>query len=679
MMKSFYTACSLLLLTCFVTASWSQLDESKLTWKPDRGVSLNGYSNYYEVEPSSDFDVFAITVEAWVKFRDNGGQQQVIGRGSGSQFFTHYANNGNYRFLVENVGVDYGLAEIEVPPVDTWVHITGTYDENMVRLYYNGVLVAETEHPGVMNGGEVPILIGALSPGERHFNGLFENIRIWDKSLSQEEIDQLLTTAPDAEDIDAMKSNGLVSYWSSSASSNGVLSDLAGNHNAVLKEFTLDESQLTFKPEGGISFDGNGTYIKIEEVANFNVPAFSAEVWVYFDATHQNQVFMNRGGAPNDFTFYLYDRVRFLTQDASSYSHANGLVPPAKTWVHIVGTLSEDGTKRLYYNGILQHEITSSPNPTNNDDTLYLGALEPGSRHLDGQMENMRFWGKALSEEEILALLQTPPEAENIPAMVSNGLIAYWALRSVDGTTVADLSGNGNDGEMSAFEIDKSHLTFTPGDGIHFDGANTYALYEDPTPFDIDLITVEAWVKLAPVFQLVELGNRSIVSRAGLNDSFSMYGSNSFGNRLHFQMGPFGDAAAPMPPSDDWIHVAGTYDETTLNLYYNGVLVDSVNAPGIIDWPDGPVYFGSFSPDSGYFEGSMDSVRVWDRALSESEIQALLATAPEDEDISQMAQDGLIVYYSSNASTTDMLEDLSGNGIDATLIGFSPISNWSLY
>ena len=62
MMKSFYTACSLLLLTCFVTASWSQLDESKLTWKPDRGVSLNGYSNYYEVEPSSDFDVFAITV-----------------------------------------------------------------------------------------------------------------------------------------------------------------------------------------------------------------------------------------------------------------------------------------------------------------------------------------------------------------------------------------------------------------------------------------------------------------------------------------------------------------------------------------------------------------------------------------------------------------------------------------
>ncbi|MBZ0257846.1 LamG domain-containing protein, partial [bacterium] len=46
--------------------------------------------------------------------------------------------------------------------------------------------------PGVMNAGDVPILIGALSPGERHFNGLFENIRIWDKSLSQEEIDQLL-------------------------------------------------------------------------------------------------------------------------------------------------------------------------------------------------------------------------------------------------------------------------------------------------------------------------------------------------------------------------------------------------------------------------------------------------------------------------------------------------------
>ncbi|MBI1387211.1 MAG: hypothetical protein GC154_02025 [bacterium] len=679
MRNRIYTALVVLLLALVAFPAWAQLDESKLTWKPDRGVSLNGYSDYYEAASSTDFDVFQITVEAWVKFRDNGGQQQIIGRGPAAQFFTHYANNGNYRFLIENAGVDYGVAETPVPPADEWVHIAGSYDESTIRLYYNGVLVAETEYPGVMNAGDASIIIGALAPGQRHLNGLFENVRIWNKSLSQEEIDQLLATSPDQENITEMKNNGLVAYWSSRAMSNGVLTDLAGDHNATLKEFTLDESELTFKPQGGISFDGKSTYIKIEDVTDFNVPAFSTEVWVYFDDTHQNQVFMNRGGAPADFTFYLYDRVRFLTQDQSSYSHANGIVPPAKSWVHIVGTLSEDGTKRLYYNGVLQHEIQSAPNPPNNNDTLYLGALEPGSRHLDGQMENMRFWGKALSQEEILALLQTPPDQEDVSAMVNNGLIAYWALRSVDGTTVKDLSGNGHDGEMSAFEIDKSHITFTPDAGIHFDGDNIYAYHEDSAPFENDFVTVEAWVKLAPIFQLVDLGNRSIVSWGALGDSFSLYGSNNYGNRLHFQIGPFGDAAAPIPPSDEWIHVAGTYDENTLNLYYNGVLVDSVNAPGIIDWPVSPLFIGSFSPDSGYFEGSMDYVRVWNRALTESEIQQMLSVAPADENIAEMAQNGLIAYYASSAATTDLLTDLSGNGVDAILSGYSPVANWSLY
>ncbi|MBZ0254681.1 hypothetical protein K8I31_01375, partial [bacterium] len=88
---------------------------------------------------------------------------------------------------------------------------------------------------------------------------------------------------------------------------------------------------------------------------------------------------------------------------------------------------------------------------------------------------------------------------------------------------------------------------------------------------------------------------------------------------------------------------------------------------------------GSFSETAGLFEGSMDYIRVWDRALTESEIQELLATAPADEDVSQMTQNGLIAYYSSSAATDDMLEDLSGNGVNATLVGYSPVANWSLY
>ncbi len=662
-----------------VRPGYAQLDESKLTWRPEQGISLNGITDYYVVESTGDLDLMQITVEAWVRFRDNTGQQQVIGWGPAAQYFTHYANNGEYRFLIENVGVNYNSATAPVPPVNTWVHITGTYDENVIRLYYNGILVDETGFPGLLGTGIDPIVIGALQPGERHLKGVVENIRIWNRALSETEITALLATSPEEENLAEMKNQGLVAYWSSRSQSGGVLVDLAGNRNAVHQVFTLDESYLTFKPEAGIAFDGKSTYIVIEDVKDFNVPAFSAEVWVFFDDTHENQVMMNRGGAPNDFTFYLYDRLRFLAQDAVGYSHANSIVPPAQTWIHIVGTLSEDGTKRLYYNGILQAEQGGTPNPITSNNPLYLGALEPGSRHLDGQLENIRFWNKALSADEIRALLQTPPERENIEQMKANGLVAYWAFRSVEGTTVRDLTGNGHDGQMSAFEIDKSHLTFTPAQGIRFDGQNTFAMVEDIAAFDVDFITIEAWLYLDPVFHDRQLGYRGIVSRGNYTDSFSLYGGSHYGNRIHMQISGFGDAAAPMPPAGEWIHVAGTYDENTVCLYYNGVLVDSVSAPGIIDWPYIPLFIGSLSMTGGFFSGAMDYIRIWNRALSENELQQLLATPPADENLAEMKQNGLLAYYASSHVEESVLIDLSGNGNNAVVAGWVSIPDWCLY
>ena len=58
--------------------------------------------------------------------------------------------------------------------------------------------------------------------------------------------------------------------------------------------------------------------------------------------------------------------------------------------------------------------------------------------------------------------------------------------------------------------------------------------------------------------------------------------------------------------------------------------MDSVNAPGIIDWPAVPVYIGALSQSGGYFQGALDNIRIWNRALSETEIQELLATPPAE-------------------------------------------------
>ncbi len=677
-----------LLGVCICTiavSSQAQLDESLLSWKPERGITLNGITEYYEVTDASDFNVEQLTVEAWFNLRDNSGRQQIAGRGSAGQYFTFYADNGNGRFLIEDVDVGHESAISDVPPANTWVHMAGVYDGEFVRLYYNGILVAETEWAATMRQGEDPLRIGALSAGERHVNGMIENLRIWKRGLSADELEDLLATEPENENLDEMKANGLISYWASRSLDGKTLQDLAGDNDATYQKFTLDQSNLNFMPEEGISFDGQSTYVEIEDGTPFNLHAFSLETWVRFDRTHENQVFMNRGGAPQDFTFYLFDRIRFLVQDVSSYSHANGPVPPANEWVHIVGTHGEDGTKRLYYNGILQMETTVPSQPLDSNNPLYLGALEPGSRHLDGVMENMRIWNKELSEEEILDLLETKPAEEDIEEMKKNGLIAYWASRSIEGDQLIDLTGNGNDGVFGAFEVDESHLAFKPEEGLLFDGASTFASFDNPALFEIDFITLEAWVYLDPIFHDRTLSARGIVGRGGTDEYFGLDGDSHFGNRIHMRIGEFGDAAAPMPPAEQWVHVCGTFDfdKGIINLYYNGVLVDSdQDALGVIPWGDAPLHVGSLSPEGGFFQGAMENVRIWNRALEEQEIRELLATPPAEENVDQMVQDGLLIYYTSGAVEDGTLIDYSGNGYDAEYSGSAGpvrVSEWSLY
>ncbi|MBL4703963.1 MAG: T9SS type A sorting domain-containing protein [Flavobacteriales bacterium] len=135
-----------------------------------------------------------------------------------------------------------------------------------------------------------------------------------------------------------------------------------------------------------------------------------------------------------------------------------------------------------------------------------------------------------------------------------------------------------------------------------------------------------------------------------------------------------------------WHHVAVTYDPTAINkykLYVDGVLdVENnistpLNVGASIDMRLGRRIHTTFT---GWFEGAMDEVRVWDIARSQSEIAATMniefCNVPGN----------LVAYYQGNegiAAGTNTgivtLPDASGNGYDGTLTSFAltgATSNW---
>ena len=70
-----------------------------------------------------------------------------------------------------------------------------------------------------------------------------------------------------------------------------------------------------------------------------------------------------------------------------------------------------------------------------------------------------------------------------------------------------------------------------------------------------------------------------------------------------------------------------TYDRTTLRLYVNGVQVSSAAYTGGIATSANPLQIGGDSTYGQYFQGLIDEVRVYNRALSQAEIQADMKTA----------------------------------------------------
>ena len=79
-------------------------------------------------------------------------------------------------------------------------------------------------------------------------------------------------------------------------------------------------------------------------------------------------------------------------------------------------------------------------------------------------------------------------------------------------------------------------------------------------------------------------------------------------------------------PLNGWTHLATTYDGAALRLYVNGALVKSRALTGSIIASTGPLDIGSDAVWGEYFQGLIDDVRVYNKALSQAQIQTDMNT-----------------------------------------------------
>ncbi len=220
-------------------------------------------------------------------------------------------------------------------------------------------------------------------------------------------------------------------------------------------------------------------------------------------------------------------------------------------------------------------------------------------------------------------------------------------------------------------------LDVTPATGMHFDGVNDYVSLpvSTPVPTGNSNYTIEAWIKPTA------MGNYGIIG-------WGSYGTDNMVNALRLNATGLHNywwnhdlVVTTGSLVGAWHHVAATFDGTTRKLYVDGVLLGSDNPGSSHAVPDASNLAIGRTNNTEYFPGSIDEVRVWNRALCASEIQNNMNCG-----LSTTSQTGLQAQYGfnqglagDNNSTITTLTDASGHGNNGTLNNFTLsglTSNW---
>jgi chitodextrinase len=202
------------------------------------------------------------------------------------------------------------------------------------------------------------------------------------------------------------------------------------------------------------------------------------------------------------------------------------------------------------------------------------------------------------------------------------GPVAAYSFDEGAGATLHDLSGTGNAGNVSGASWTAGRF----GDALDFDGADDWATVADSDSLDLfGALTLEAWVEpsaTAGSWRTVALKEQSSQL------VYALYAANDRGTPSG-HVNPALDTAVSGPaalPAATWTHLATTWDGTVLSLYVNGSLVASRLALGVLLPSGGALRIGGNAVWGEWFDGKIDELRIYARALSAAEIAADMAT-----------------------------------------------------
>jgi len=159
-----------------------------------RSVFFDGDGDWVTVPDASPLDLTAgVTLEAWVYRRSEpAGRRTLVAKeatGQRAYFLDAVGPTSDQPTVgVSIAGVEQMLSGGNALPQRAWTHVAGTYDGTRLRLYVNGVEVANRLQSGAIGVSTGALRVGGNALASEFFFGRVDEVRIYGRALGAAEI-----------------------------------------------------------------------------------------------------------------------------------------------------------------------------------------------------------------------------------------------------------------------------------------------------------------------------------------------------------------------------------------------------------------------------------------------------------------------------------------------------------
>jgi len=658
---------------------WLMGGVAKVIGKLGQALSFNGTSRYVNMGNVADLGIGDATIVAWIKPTNVSQASQIICKRQNDGGYPMYtlsvgstvgsALNSSKKISAmfnDRYEVCSGTTQAYRTTNDVvdgnWHHVVTVRKSGIApKIYIDGVDSAVTSACGSSGNTNVNTTntaqfgVGACVHGGPLglYNGLVDDVRIYNRALSASEVSSLYkssgvaktnTSSVGAVTKTVNLTSGLVGYWTFDGKNMGTTSAMDLTINRNIGWLAGGVKKVAGKIGQGLKLDGSSGYLNSPDGFTNTIKAddtHTISLWVYTSANPTTKVVMDvrqtshaQGGFlefNNTSGFFWGWGGTYRTYSATSFE--------LNKWNNLVFVKTGSGDSGDFYiNGVVQQTYSGTMGSVPDESSdIYWGRYR-NSLYFNGTLDDVRIYNRALSAAEVTALYHLGSGGKQNTSSVgavtktvnlTSGLVSYWTFdgKNMGTTSAMDLTTNRNTGW---FIGGVKKVAGKIGQGLKFDGTSSSVIIGSTSILNATVAkSVFAWIKpnvnstsaYGRIILSDIVGSRWTLAQCSNGGSIP----NAVGGTPN-NNGAYGCSGAGTVPVGAWSFVGWTFDGSTYNIYVNGSLMSQNTVDGTFGFSDtgyNKIGYAIDAYGNGKYNGLIDDVRIYNRALSAAEVTAL--------------------------------------------------------